>query len=46
MKTADALISQTLVSLLDKLKELNIPKEDMVNVFQNTEGKYIAIFYS
>lgn len=46
MKTIDAIISEALVTLLDKLRELEVAKEDIVSVFQNTEGKYIAIFYS
>ena len=46
MKTIDALISKTLVELLDKLRMLEVTKEDIVNVFQNAEGNYIAIFYS
>lgn len=46
MKTIDAIISEALVTLLDKLRELEVAKEDIVSVFQNTESKYIAIFYS
>lgn len=46
MKTIDAIISETLVGLMNKLRELETAKEDIVSVFQNTEGKYIAIFYS
>ena len=46
MKTVDAIFSDTLVGILDKLNDLKVPREDVVNIFQNTEGQYVAIFYS
>lgn len=42
----DAIISGTLVGVLDKLNDLKIPRENVVNVFQNTAGDYVAIYYS
>ena len=46
MKTIDAIFSDTLVGILDKLNDLNVQREDVVNIFQNTEGQYVAVFYS
>jgi hypothetical protein len=45
MKRLDAIFSDTLVGILDNLNNLNVTREDIVNIFQNTAGKYIAIFY-
>lgn len=45
MKTIDAIFSDTLVGMLDKLNDLKVQKEDVVNIFQNIEGLYVAIFY-
>ena len=45
MKTVDAIFSYTLVGVLDKLNDLKVKREDVVNIFQNTEGQYVAIFY-
>lgn len=46
MKTIDAIFSDTLVGILDKLNDLKVQREDVVNIFQNIEGQYVAIFYS
>ena len=46
MKTIDAIFSGTIVGILDKLNELKVTREDVVNIFQNTKGQYIAVFYS
>ena len=43
---ADAVISNTLVGVLDKLNDLGVKKQDVINVFQNRDGYYVAIFYS
>jgi galactokinase len=45
MKKLDAIISPTLVGILDKLNDLTVQKEDIVSIIQNTEGQYVAIFY-
>ena len=45
MKKLDAIISPTLVGILDKLNDLIVQKEDIVSIIQNTEGQYVAIFY-
>lgn len=46
MKTIDAIFSDTIVGILDKLNDLKVAREDVVNIFQNIEGQYVAIFYS
>ena len=45
MKKLDAVFSDTLVGILDNLNEAKVAKEDIVNIFQNAAGKYVAIFY-
>ena len=45
MKTIDAIFSDTLVGILDKLNDLKVTREDVVNIFQNTQGQYVAVFY-
>ena len=42
----DAIISDTLVGVLDSLNDLKVERKDIVNIFQNTVGQYIAVFYS
>lgn len=44
-KRLDAIFSVTLVGILDELNKLKVKKEDIVNIFQNSEGKYIVVFY-
>ena len=44
-KKADAIISDTLVGILDSLNENDIRREDVINVFYNGK-KYIAVFYA
>lgn len=39
------MFSKTLVSILDELNRMEVPREDVVNIFQDTEGQYVAIFY-
>lgn len=46
MKTIDAIFSDTLIGILDNLNDLKVKREDVVNIFQNAKGQYIAIFYS
>lgn len=41
----DAIISEKLVDLITKLNEMPVKKENLVTIFQNTMGQYIAIFY-
>ncbi len=45
MKKIDAIFSDTLIGILDELNNAQIQKEDVVNIFQNTQGQYVAIFY-
>lgn len=42
----NAIYSELLVGVIDKLNELNVKREDIINIFQNNAGQYIAIFYS
>ena len=44
-KKLDALIADTLVGILDKMNSLEIKMEDIVNIFQNNKGQYVAVFY-
>ena len=44
-KKLDAVFAGTLVGVLDKMNDLKIIKEDVVNIFQNNQGQYVAIFY-
>ena len=46
MKTIDAIISDTLVGLIDTLNESGVKKDDIVTVLQNNQGQYVAVFYS
>lgn len=44
-KKVDAIFSDTLIGILDELNRIGVQKEDVVNVFQNTQGQYVVIFY-
>lgn len=41
----DALISNTLADLLDVLNQEKVPRENIVNILQNTQGQWTAIYY-
>ena len=41
----DALISNTLVDLLDVVNKEKVPRENIVSVLQNTQGQWTAIYY-
>ena len=41
----DALISNTLADLLDVINKEQVPRENIVNVLQNTQGLWTAIYY-
>lgn len=41
----DALISSTLADLLDVLNREKVPRENIVNILQNTQGQWTAIYY-
>ena len=45
MQRMDAILSDTLRGITSSINEENIPREDVVNVFQNTKGQYVVIFY-
>ena len=38
-------ITGPLSSVIEELNKLSIPKEDIVSIFQNKEGSYVATFY-
>lgn len=42
----DAIISETLVGALEALNDLKVTRENVINIFQNKEGQYVAIFYA
>lgn len=44
-KKIDALISKTLADLLDELNKEAVPREDVVNILQDTQGQWTAIYY-
>ena len=44
-KKMDAIIAPTLIGVIDKVNSLGIPRTDIVNVFQNDSGSYMAVFY-
>jgi len=44
-KKLDAIFASTLVGVLDKMNTLGIIREDVINIFQNNQGQYVAIFY-
>lgn len=44
----DAIKSKALIGVLEELNRLKVPRENVVNVFndcQNGESYYIAVFY-
>lgn len=41
----DAIFSDTLVGIINELNKLKVKKESVVTVFQNKDGKYVAVFY-
>ena len=41
----DAIFSDSLIGVLDKINDLKIKKEDIVNIFQNDKKQYVAIFF-
>lgn len=44
-KRIDAIFSDTLIGILDELNHAKVQREDVVNIFQNTQGQYVAVFY-
>lgn len=44
-KKVDAIFSDTLIGILDELNHAKVQREDVVNIFQNTQGQYVAVFY-
>lgn len=41
----DAIFSDTLIGVLDELNREKVPREDVINIFQNNQNQYVAIFY-
>ena len=44
-KIIQSLISPTLAAIMEKLHNENVVREDIVNIFCNNEGKYVAVYY-
>ncbi len=44
-KKLDAIFANTLSAVLDKMNTLKVTKDDIINIFQNNQGQYVAIFY-
>ena len=44
-KKVDAIFSDTLIGILEELNHVKVQREDVVNIFQNTQGQYVAVFY-
>lgn len=44
-KKVDAIFSDTIVGIIDELNSLEVKREDIINIFQNTQGQYVAVFY-
>lgn len=44
-KKVDAIFSDTLIGILDALNHAKVQRKDVVNIFQNTQGQYVAVFY-
>ena len=42
----DALKSVSLISLIDELNKIGVNKGDIINIFQNNNYEYIAVFYA
>lgn len=41
----DAIFSDTLIGVLDELNREKVSREDVINIFQNNQNQYVAIFY-
>jgi len=41
----DAIISDAITKVIAELNNLKVRKENIISIFQNKEGMYIAIFY-
>ena len=44
-KRLDAIIAKNLIEGVQKINSLNVPREDVVTIFQNSLGKYVILFY-
>lgn len=44
-KIIQSLISPTLAAIMEKLHNEKVVREDIVNIFCNNEGKYVAVYY-
>lgn len=41
----DAILTSSIASLVKSLNDSKVKKEDIVTIFQNEKGKYVAIYY-
>jgi hypothetical protein len=44
-KRLDAIIAINLIEGVQKVNSLNIPREDVITIFQNSLGEYVILFY-
>lgn len=44
-KQLDAIIAKNLIEGVQKVNSLNIPREDVITIFQNSLGEYVILFY-
>lgn len=44
-KQLDASIATELTNLITSLNEIGVKKEDIVTIFQNHSGQYVALYY-
>lgn len=42
----DAIISETIVGVVEELNKYDVKRENVINVFQNSRGQYVAFYYS
>ena len=41
----DAIVSPTLIGVINEMNKEGIRKENIVAIFQNNEGMYVSVFY-
>lgn len=41
----DAIVSPTLIGVINEMNKEGIKKDNIVTIFQNKEGMYVSVFY-
>lgn len=41
----DAIITSNIAALVKTLNDSKVKKEDIITIFQNEKGKYVAVYY-